>query len=71
MMILQVEVTKLKEILKRLLEDITVQLPMDLKNEMQTSVEMPEVMSPTIVTKARAEMTSNHDFLAQIDYSPK
>ena len=34
MLILQVEVTKLKEILKRLLEDMTLQLPMDLRTEM-------------------------------------
>ena len=32
---------------------------------------MPEVLSPTELKHTGADMTSNHDFLAQIDYSPK
>ena len=72
----------MKELLERLLNDITVSLPGDLRTEMQTVVDMPEVLSPgrsfmqnTTLNQdnefARANDTSNHDFLAQIPYSPK
>ena len=46
MRMLQSEVTKLKDILARLLEDITISLPVDLRTEMQTSVDMPQILSP-------------------------
>lgn len=33
---------------------------------------MPEVLSPTVLDKhTNADMTSDHDFLGQISYSPK
>ena len=46
MRMLQSEVTKLKDILARLLEDISISLPLDIRTEMQTSVDMPEIVSP-------------------------
>ena len=44
---LQSEVTKMKDILARLLDDITISLPLDLRSEMQTTIDMPEVLSPS------------------------
>lgn len=43
---LQTEVTKLKELLERILNDISVNLAPDLRTEVQTVVDMPEVLSP-------------------------
>ena len=46
MRMLQSEVTNLKDILARLLEDISIELPLDMRTEMQTSVDMPQILSP-------------------------
>ena len=46
MRLLQTEVTKLKEILAQLLDDISISIPLDVRSEMQTSIDMPDVLSP-------------------------
>ena len=80
----------MKELLKRLLDDISINLSYELRSEMKTVVERPEILSPrrsymqnraedeyltrpfsTNPTSTVADMTSNHDFLAQIPLSPK
>ena len=43
--ILQAEVNNMKDLLKRLLDDISIRLPMDYRKEMKTIVEMPEILS--------------------------
>ncbi len=70
--------------MERILNDMTVNLSSDLRSEMQTVVDMPEVLSPGrsfmqntpamdgLMRKNSVNNdTSNHDFLAQIPYSPK
>ena len=43
--ILQAEVNNMKDLLKRLLDDISIRLPMDYRKEIRTVVEMPEILS--------------------------
>ena len=46
MRILQTEVTALKQMLKRLIEDASIQLSIDMRYEIQTLIDRPEVVSP-------------------------
>ena len=46
MRILQTEVTVLKQMLKRLIEDASIQVSIDMRYEIQTLIDRPEVVSP-------------------------
>ena len=46
MRILQTEVTKLKEILKHLKNDLSIKISFEVKSEIQSMIDMPDVMSP-------------------------
>ena len=66
MQILETEVEKLKEILKQLLDDMTLQIAPSLKSEIQMMVDMPNLNG-----KSPQKEKSDVGFLAEIPLSPK